>query len=311
MSASQSCFYQRGSLATVMSPDNAIRLISAAGIPIYQRGYSDKSYFLGSDRSQSILAAKKGNETIALTYDAYGSTRPNSLPVVIGFNGERLDPYDCYLLGNGERSYSPNLRRFRSPDRMSIFVPGNLNSYAYTAGDPINFTDPSGNLPNPIQWFRKFLARRELTAASKNLQYWQTQKNFYSFKSSTPSKTLKNEITSLSTKINKEKLALGIIDSKMSNADSTIIIVNTQSGPQFQHLDRTYSQLKGERQIQQLKVDSLSDEHQRMSNLFEADTRAKEGLRHSTAQLANAKIRLQNLNKKYSTLLVKEFREAR
>jgi RHS repeat-associated protein len=66
-----------------------------------------------------------------------------SLP---GFNGERQDPVlGGYHLGNGYRMYNPALRRFTSPDSMSPFGAGGINSYSYCAGDPINHTDPSGH----------------------------------------------------------------------------------------------------------------------------------------------------------------------
>lgn len=63
------------------------------------------------------------------------------------FNGEPQDPFtQCYLLGNGYRAYSPVLRRFLSPDSLSPFGPGGMNSYVYCSDDPINASDPSGHV---------------------------------------------------------------------------------------------------------------------------------------------------------------------
>ncbi|MDR0277932.1 MAG: RHS repeat-associated core domain-containing protein [Paucimonas sp.] len=62
----------------------------------------------------------------------------------VAFNGQLLESWGCYLLGNGYRAYSPVLARFHSPDRWSPFERGGLNGYAYCSGDPLNRVDPSG-----------------------------------------------------------------------------------------------------------------------------------------------------------------------
>ena len=78
------------------------------------------------------------------TYSPYGYC-PDSLSP-LGFNGERLDSVaGSYLLGIGYRLFNPNLMRFSSPDYISPFGAGGLNSYGYCLQDPINYRDPSGN----------------------------------------------------------------------------------------------------------------------------------------------------------------------
>ena len=79
-------------------------------------------------------------------YTAYGYAAGDvHLSALLGFNGERADVLLwAYILGNGLRVYSPELMRFHSPDIMSPFAAGGLNAYAYCAGDPVNFSDPSG-----------------------------------------------------------------------------------------------------------------------------------------------------------------------
>lgn len=66
-----------------------------------------------------------------------------SLP--IGANSERLDTsVNLYPLGGGFRAFNPSIMRFLSADPLSPFEEGGLNAYAYASGDPINFSDPSG-----------------------------------------------------------------------------------------------------------------------------------------------------------------------
>ncbi|ABY98365.1 hypothetical protein PputGB1_2466 [Pseudomonas putida GB-1] len=84
----------------------------------------------------------------AFPYSPYGFV-PRSTSL-LGFNGERLDPCTCsYLLGSGYRLFNPALMRFGSPDSVSPFGYGGLNSYGYCQGDPINLKDPSGHGPVP------------------------------------------------------------------------------------------------------------------------------------------------------------------
>lgn len=68
---------------------------------------------------------------------------------LLGFNGQRLEAHGLYLLGNGRRTYCPNLMRFYSPDKLSPFGVGGLNAYAYVLGDPVNKDDPTGQMPGP------------------------------------------------------------------------------------------------------------------------------------------------------------------
>lgn len=56
----------------------------------------------------------------------------------------RERPAAAYLMGNGQRNYSPALMRFWTADPLGPFMTGDLNSYAYCAADPVNKVDISG-----------------------------------------------------------------------------------------------------------------------------------------------------------------------
>ncbi|OLS64592.1 RHS repeat-associated core domain-containing protein [Pseudomonas putida] len=73
--------------------------------------------------------------------------RPFSRP---GFNSHHLEAEGWYHLGNGHRVYSPLLKRFHCPDRLSPFGAGGLNPYAYCRGDPVNQLDPTGQKAEAI-----------------------------------------------------------------------------------------------------------------------------------------------------------------
>ncbi|WP_241667874.1 MULTISPECIES: RHS repeat-associated core domain-containing protein [unclassified Pseudomonas] len=86
-----------------------------------------------------------------MAYTAYGHLSALRLTSThLGFNGELRDPHTrWYLLGNGYRAYNPVLMRFHSPDKLSPFGAGGLNSYMYCAADPINHRDPTGRFAIP------------------------------------------------------------------------------------------------------------------------------------------------------------------
>ncbi|MNO69618.1 hypothetical protein D3C76_604750 [compost metagenome] len=79
----------------------------------------------------------------------------------VAFKGERRDFWGVYHLGLGRRVYSCSLMRFLSADLLSPFSKGGMNAYSYCAGDPVNFSDPSGAMrrssakPAPMKAGRK------------------------------------------------------------------------------------------------------------------------------------------------------------
>jgi RHS repeat-associated protein len=98
---------------------------------------------LGSTLS---LTDASGAETTQYTYEPFGQTSANGTPSNNSsqFTGRENDGTGLYYYR--ARYYSPTLQRFISEDPIG-FAGGDLNLYAYTANDPVNSVDPSG------EWF--------------------------------------------------------------------------------------------------------------------------------------------------------------
>ncbi|UKZ82966.1 hypothetical protein TrVFT333_010767 [Trichoderma virens FT-333] len=92
----------------------------------------------------SWMTPSESNQVNQQSYAPYGYS-PLNTGVSIAFNGQWRDPVTgWYHLGNGYRVYNPVLGRFHVPDPSCPFITGEINHYAYCAGDPINRIDPSG-----------------------------------------------------------------------------------------------------------------------------------------------------------------------
>ncbi|WP_407728978.1 RHS repeat-associated core domain-containing protein [Pseudomonas helleri] len=114
-----------------------------------QQGPQRENILLANDPQGSVIQAITETQFNTLTYTLYGYQSDHSGFVsLLGFNGERCESLTGhYLLGNGTRAFNPVLMRFNIPDPMSPFEGGGINAYAYCKNDPINWSDPSGNIP--------------------------------------------------------------------------------------------------------------------------------------------------------------------
>jgi RHS repeat-associated protein len=115
-------------------------------------GVERNSQLLVTDQQRSVLQLAGPDGVVRQVYAPYGHRRLESGPgSLLGFTGEALDPATGhYLLGNGHRAFNPVLMRFNSPDGLSPFGRGGLNPYAYCLGDPVNFSDPTGQFTGLI-----------------------------------------------------------------------------------------------------------------------------------------------------------------
>ena len=149
--ASTRRFYQENYLVTELDGQGQRSIVRHAAQPLAQRqsmaGVSETT-LLVTDRAHSLLQTLTGNNPQQLAYTAYGHHPAESaLSHLLGFNGECPDSITGhYLLGQGKRAYNPVLMRFNSPDDLSPFGEGGINSYAYCGNDPINFHDSTGNV---------------------------------------------------------------------------------------------------------------------------------------------------------------------
>jgi RHS repeat-associated protein len=140
-------FYDSNKLVTLSQKTFNHSLLRAGNASMAeQRAQSDgQTTLLATDLTGSVTHAKTNTDREPATYTAYGYRTPSDTAPALGFNGEYLNStLPLYLLGNGHRSFNPALMRFHSPDSLSPFGKGGVNSYTYCGGDPINRLDPSG-----------------------------------------------------------------------------------------------------------------------------------------------------------------------
>ena len=143
-------FYNQSRMTTELEGTQSYSVFQQDGRLLAQRRRDrtkDECHLLGTDLQQSVLHAVSADKHYSMAYNAYGH-RPveNGLISLLGFNGERADPVTGhYLLGNGYRAFNPVLMRFNSPDSLSPFERGGINSYGYCSDDPVNNYDPDAH----------------------------------------------------------------------------------------------------------------------------------------------------------------------
>ncbi|MDQ0122332.1 RHS repeat-associated protein [Pseudomonas lini] len=143
-------FYQQDHLTTELGEQAQRTIFRHQARPLAQQQNTagvTATTLLATDQAHSPLQTLGDTNPQQLAYTAYGHHPAESgLSRLLGFNGECPDVITGhYLLGNGTRAFNPMLMRFNSPDELSPFGKGGVNPYAYCGGDPINFSDPTGN----------------------------------------------------------------------------------------------------------------------------------------------------------------------
>ncbi|MFV3288773.1 RHS repeat-associated core domain-containing protein [Pseudomonas sp. NY11955] len=162
-------FYAKSRLVCQVGSENT-RLMRANGTVMAQVHVS--ATLLQVDGANTVMAVQADGRRACDAYSPYGFSSARNNLAMVGFTGERRDTQTGYYpLGHGHRLFSPALRRFIGPDELSPFASGGLNAYAYCAGDPINYSDPSGRLRMPsVSGVGKFFGVVEKTGATALLK---------------------------------------------------------------------------------------------------------------------------------------------
>lgn len=143
-------FYNAKYIATEVEGDVARCFFTHKTQPLaqlQQQAGVTETRLLATDRQHSVVHALTATEGYSREYSPYGfQPAQREQGDELGFNGERRAPITGhYLLGQGYRAYNTVLMRFNSPDTLSPFNKGGINSYAYCLGDPINLIDTDGH----------------------------------------------------------------------------------------------------------------------------------------------------------------------
>ena len=162
-------FYQKNKLMTLKSKDSSRTIFYSTNHISAELNTSNNSgsVLLATDQANSVLKVENSSNSEQHTYSIYGfsASQPSHL-TSLGFSGYYMDQAaKIFLLGLGYRGYRPSIFRFLSPDSMSPFGIGGLNTYSYCAGDPINRSDPTGH-----SWFSRLFksSRTERKSYLKN-----------------------------------------------------------------------------------------------------------------------------------------------
>ena len=307
-------FYEHDRLAVIGVPGSLVRMMNAAGTPVCQLGSSPfaEPHLLAIDRANSVLASPQSSAINSVTYCAYGSTSIGSLPVELGFNGEHPEAFGVYLLGRGERGYSPPLRRFISADRASIFLPGNLNAYAYTAGDPINYNDPSGNFRGPIAYYKDRKAGKALVKASDNLKYHIDSTENLEFNISNEKRKdaqRARDIKTLDTDIKTTHDEMLIRMDAMSKMDGTVTYEHSKHGLKANYLYAGYADNASELRKLESTFDELTIRRLNLGQTTSQVSYAEWKLDQNKLAIQAARSRLAYLTNKYPHVASKAIRK--
>lgn len=164
-------FYQRQRVTTVETDQRYRSIFQGSQVPLAESQPESEApcNLLVTDAKGSVFDVISTTSDEVHRYSVYGITCTVPSPTsLLGFNGEHIEQTNTYILGS-YRTYSTTLMRFHSPDKFSPFAQGGLNSYAYCAGDPVNYSDPTGH----VKFSGLFSRSKQHQPAVRGTNYWQ------------------------------------------------------------------------------------------------------------------------------------------
>ncbi|MEM9685935.1 MAG: RHS repeat-associated core domain-containing protein [Bacteroidota bacterium] len=134
-------YYEENNKLTEHTSDGWSDFLRHGAIPVAENG-KEGLKFLATDAGNTVFGVMLNGTVQHTTFSPQGVGVNNART---GFNGEYSDPHiGGYHLGHGNRLYMPHLGVFNSMDSKSPFSIGGINPYRYCGGDPVNFSDPTG-----------------------------------------------------------------------------------------------------------------------------------------------------------------------
>ena len=138
-------YNQTSSIPNIITDSTNAYIYNSSMVPFEQINLTTGiTTYLITDATGSVRAVMSASAKIEATtnYDAYGNTTTKgglSSYTPFGFSGSYSDPTGLTYLIN--RYYEPSTGQFISVDPLVIQT---AQPYAYTGGDPVNLSDPSG-----------------------------------------------------------------------------------------------------------------------------------------------------------------------
>jgi len=137
----------------IMATSSVVTITVMAGSTTGTTG-TEQLYDISTDQLDTPRQITDQNGTVVWSWDgeAFGSTPPNANPSGTGsftfnlrFPGQYFD-VETNLNQNAYRDYDPSTGRYVESDPLG-FGGGQLSTYAYALGNPITYSDPTGNCP--------------------------------------------------------------------------------------------------------------------------------------------------------------------